>query len=87
MAEVEYVTGPPAYSGQNLSRPSLDKASASEQRCRVQVSLYRHIANLHPGLVYRDPPIDSHHISTRLSHRPEYPCGSNPEMDAGNTCV
>src|SRR5258708_29620402 len=85
VAGVEYMASPRAGTLEQLMDAHTKLRDGSEQHSGVEVSLHRGpIADIHPGLIDVDAPIDTHDISARGVQFAEESGGAGSEVDHWN---
>ena len=62
----------------------MDKIVRAKQNCWVEIALDSYLAEDGPCFVYRDSPINTEHVTARLSHRLQYPGSSDAKVYSRN---
>src|SRR2546425_574838 len=80
VAQVENVAGTTADPCQDILGPRMDKIVRTQQYRGIEVALDGYVAEDRPCFVYRDSPVNTEHVTARLSHRLQYPSRSDSKV-------
>src|SRR6266571_6306595 len=84
VAQIENVSWTTADPCQDILGTRMDQIVRPYQNCWIEVALYSHVAEDRPRFVYRDSPINTEHVTARLSHRLQYPSSSYTKVYSRN---
>ncbi len=85
MAEIENVPGAPAGAAKDVLGSGEQAIGWSEQERRVEIALDAPVvAHDRPGLVERDPPVDTDHVAAGLAHVAEERRRPDAEVNRGH---
>src|SRR5262249_26694885 len=84
VAEIEDVAGTAACAAEDIERPGLDALPGAQQGRRVEVALNTAVADLGPGAVELDAPVDADYVAAGRGHVPKQRGSAGAEMDRRN---